>query len=336
MNLILAFLLLPTISVGRMDSLAGERVARDWKRFPAIVEMDDVADIYAIGDIHGEYDRLITLLADAKIIGPNPARPDAVRWLAGKAVLICTGDVLNKGRRALEVIALFRALEADARSAGGRVIVLMGNHEAQYIDGPDEAQPPREFSQELKDKGIDPRLVKLARDSGGIGAYLRGLPLAARLNDWFFAHAGDTEGMSLKELRQAIEAGVAANGFAAEVLLGDKGLLEARLRPRPWWEKENDKSGQGFARLRGYVQALGVKHLVVGHQPGDVTFADGTRHRKGTIYEGRDGLIFLIDVGMSSAVDYSRGALLHIQGAKNLHVEVIHPGGKQEPLGPTP
>ena len=313
-------------------TLSSERVPRDWKAFPAIVEMDNVADIYALGDIHGDYDRLVTLLGDAKIIEPRPARPEAVRWRAGKAVLITTGDILDKGHRALDVIALLRALQTSAQSVGGRVIVTMGNHEAGFLDGAEDGQA-REFSQELKDRGIDQRLVKLGRDAGGIGAYLRELPLAARVNDWFFAHAGNTDARTLGELRQAIETEVTTNGYTAEVLLGKKGLLEARLKPQPWWEKESDKPGQGIARLRRNVEALGVKHLVVGHQPGDVTFADGTKHKKGTIYQSQDGLIFLIDVGMSSAVDYSHGILLHIQGTKNPSLEIIYPGGKRTKLG---
>ena len=309
-----------------------ERVPRDWKKFPAIAEIDNVADIYALGDIHGDYDRLVTLLVDAKIIEPNPTRPETVHWRAGKAVLIITGDLLDKGRRALDVIALLRALEPSAQAVGGRVIVTMGNHEAGFLDGSEDGEP-REFSQELKERGIDQRLVKLGRDAGGIGAYLRGLPLGARVNDWFFAHAGNTDGRTLVALRQDIETEVAANGFTAEVLLGKKGLLEARLKPRPWWEHETDKPGQGIARLRRNVQALGVNHLVVGHQPGDVTFADGTKHKKGTIYQSQDGLIYLIDVGMSSAVDYSHGMLLHIQGTKNPRIEIIYPGGKKTSLG---
>src|SRR5262249_12257142 len=153
--------------------------------------------------------------------------------------------------------------------------------------------------------------VAAGRDSLGVGKYLRSLPLAARINDWFFAHAGDTGGRSLKGLRSALEDEVSSEGYDAEILLGKHGLLEARLHKNPWWQKEGDAPGKGEARLRRYVEALGVKHLVIGHQPGNVRFADGSRRKKGTAVQKFDGLIFLIDVGMSEAIDYSRGALLH-------------------------
>jgi len=39
--------------------------------FPAIVEIDTTHDIYAVGDVHGDYERLISLLIAAKV---NPGR----------------------------------------------------------------------------------------------------------------------------------------------------------------------------------------------------------------------------------------------------------------------
>jgi hypothetical protein len=36
--------------------------ARDWEKCPAIVEMDTPHAVYALGDVHGDYDRLVRLL----------------------------------------------------------------------------------------------------------------------------------------------------------------------------------------------------------------------------------------------------------------------------------
>jgi hypothetical protein len=145
------------------------------------------------------------------------------------------------------------------------------------------------------------------------------------VNDWFFAHAGDTGGKTLKELRSALEDEVDAKGYGADVLLGKKGLLEARLHHRPWWEKEGDEGADSENRLRRHVQSLGVSHMVIGHQPGNVRFSDGSTRKKGTMIQKFDGLIFLIDVGMSEAIDYSQGAMLHISGGKNPKAIAIYP-----------
>jgi hypothetical protein len=59
------------------------------------------------------------------------------------------------------------------------------------------------------------------------------------------------------------------------------------------------------------ADALGVKHLVQGHVPSEVRFADGIVRQAGEMFQ-RFGLLFLIDTGMSGDVDYSHGAVLHI------------------------
>jgi hypothetical protein len=308
------------------------RASRDWKKQPAFVEVDTAEDVFAIGDVHGDYKRLLTLLAVGKVIDPDPAAPDRVCWRAGKAVLICTGDLIDKGRQSLKVIALFRALQEDAARAGGRVLVLMGNHEAEFLADPADDDKAQEFFKELDKEGLDPKEVAAGRDALGIGDFLRGLPFAARVNDWFFAHAGHTHGMHLHGLRAELEEEVDAKGFEAEILLGKQGLLEARLHNRPWWEKEGELPEKSQARLERYVKALGVRHLVIGHQPGKVTFADGSTRKKGEMYQKFDGLIFLIDLGMSEAIDYSSGALLHIRAREGVVAIAVYPDGKSREL----
>jgi hypothetical protein len=309
-------------------------VVRDWKKAPAIFELDTPEDIYALGDVHGDYDRLVALLVAGKVIAGRPEAPKEVRWSAGKSVLICTGDLIDKGPHSLKAIALFRALAKQATEVEGHVVVLMGNHEAEFMADPDDDDKALEFIKELHKHGIKPRHVAARRDEKGVGEYLNSLPLAARVNDWFFAHAGDTQGLSIKELSSAISKEASEKGYDTELLLGKKGLLEARLHKRPWWEKKDDTPGKSEARLRRYVEALGVKHLVIGHQPGNVTFADGSSRTRGTLVQKFNGLIFLIDVGMSEAIDYSRGALLQIHGGEKPRAVVVFPEKDPEAIWP--
>jgi len=73
-------------------------------------------------------------------------------------------------------------------------------------------------------------------------------------------------------------------------------------------------------RLLGYADALGVKHIVFGHQPGTYTFNDGSIREKGTMFQNFHGLVFLIDMGMSRGVDYSHGGLLRINATSATEV----------------
>jgi hypothetical protein len=307
----LLFLAAIALLAPQSPAWASSAPSRDWDACPAIVEVDTTRDIYAVGDVHGDYERLLKLLMAGHLIAEEPKWPKNVEWTGGKAVLVCTGDLIDKWHHGVDVIELLRALRKSAAKQGGRVIVSSGNHEAEFLDDP-QIKKASDFRHELKDQGVEPEDVAGGTDSLGLGKYLLCLPFAARVNGWFFSHAGSTGGRTLKKLRKDVQNGVDADGYGTDVLVGDKGLLEARMKP-PWWEKKKDDPETSVERLRKYADALGVRHIVFGHQPGHYKFNDGSERERGTIFQNFDGLVFLIDVGMSRGVGDSKGILLHIQ-----------------------
>jgi hypothetical protein len=309
---------------------------RDWQRCPAVATFDTQEAVYALGDTHGDYKRLVTLLVAGHLMTAAPSSPDQAAWSGGHAILIVTGDMIDKWDHALDVIALMRALTASAASQGGRVVISVGNHEAEFLNDPKSAKT-KDFRGELKAAKIKPLDVAAGTDSEGIGKFLLCLPFASRVNDWFFSHAGSTNGRTLTQLIADLQTGFDAGGYKANVLLGDNGLLEARMKP-PWWERAGDKPMDSVARLLGYADALGVKHIVFGHQPGGYSFNDGSTREKGTMFQNFHGLVMLIDVGMSRGVDesgkgYSEGALLRIEGQ---NATELFPDGTQKQLWPAP
>jgi hypothetical protein len=300
--------------------------ARDWTTAPAIVEVAHADHVIAIGDTHGDYERAVELLAKTGVIAAVPTSAAGVHWAAGAALLVCTGDMIDKYNRSIDVITLFRTLQQEAPAAGGRVIVTLGNHEAEFLAGAGTNKKGAEFESELKAAGISPADVAAGRDAGGVGVWLRTLPAAARVGNWFFCHAGDTSGLTLAELSEKIQAGVTAEGFATPMLVGPTSLLEARLHPHPWWEESNRPKAHGkkekgeaasaeAAELESGIAALGAKHLVMGHQPGKVKFADKTERPANTLFTKFKGAIFFIDCGMSRGVDGAVGAVLEIHAS---------------------
>lgn len=83
--------------------------------------------IVAIGDIHGAAEAFREILRSASLID------GAGRWIGGTAVLVQTGDYLDRGDGVRDVMDLLMRLEVEAREAGGRVEVLFGNHEAMNL-----------------------------------------------------------------------------------------------------------------------------------------------------------------------------------------------------------
>jgi len=83
--------------------------------------------VVAVGDIHGAYDRFAAILRAANLIDMRE------RWIGNKAVLVQTGDVVDRGPDSRKALDLIRKLEKDAPRAGGRVYALLGNHELSRL-----------------------------------------------------------------------------------------------------------------------------------------------------------------------------------------------------------
>ena len=285
------------------------RSPRDWARFPAVVEMTTDADVVGLGDVHGGYDRLVKLLLAARLI--QGKTPGAYTWSGGKTVLVSVGDLIDKGNQSLPVLDLMMSLEGQAKAAGGAVIVTLGNHEAEFMAKSTNKKAEEGFDRELRDKGLDPSSV--AGGDGPYGEWLANRPVAARVNSWFFAHGGNTSGLAVAEIARQYREALDGGRWGSSFLLGEDSILEAQK----WW-KGGDPAGN--------LTALGARHLVFGHDP-------GAFKQPGHIAEQFGGKLFLIDVGMSPAVDYSQGALLvvHRSGASE-QASSLDPSGRRTSL----
>jgi hypothetical protein len=103
-------------------------------RWPGgLVPEDDsltgVERVVAVGDVHGDADQLMSILKSAKLIDEKGA------WCGGKAHLVQTGDLLDRGPDSRRAMDLLMRLEIEAKNAGGAVHALIGNHEAMNVYG---------------------------------------------------------------------------------------------------------------------------------------------------------------------------------------------------------
>jgi hypothetical protein len=96
--------------------------------------------IVAIGDIHGELDGFRAIL---KAAGLTDA---AGQWSGGRTQFIQTGDYTDRGAGTRAVMDLLMAIEGQARRAGGRALVLMGNHEVMNLIGDTRDATPQIFA----------------------------------------------------------------------------------------------------------------------------------------------------------------------------------------------
>ncbi|HYF78955.1 MAG TPA: metallophosphoesterase [Symbiobacteriaceae bacterium] len=79
--------------------------------------------MYVMGDVHGQYAKVVTVLQGAGLIDQRLA------WNGGTNHLWFLGDFVDRGPDGLGVIDLVMRLQGEAAQDGGVVGALLGNHE---------------------------------------------------------------------------------------------------------------------------------------------------------------------------------------------------------------
>ena len=75
------------------------------------------------------------------------------RWTGGRTTLVQTGDFMDRGAGVKAVLDLLMRLETEASAAGGRVVVLLGNHETMNLMANTRDTTPGAAGQ-LRDPGV--------------------------------------------------------------------------------------------------------------------------------------------------------------------------------------
>lgn len=88
-----------------------------------------LARIVAVGDLHGDYDAWEAIARAAGLVDAKG------RWTGGNATLVQMGDVPDRGPDSLKIIRQLMKLQREAKAKHGRVIALVGNHEAMNMTG---------------------------------------------------------------------------------------------------------------------------------------------------------------------------------------------------------
>ena len=198
--------------------------ADDVWRHPAVDRL------VAFGDVHGDHDALFSLLRAASVVDADGV------WIAGETHLVSLGDLLDRGPDSRRVMDLLMRLQGEAAAAGGRVHVLVGNHELMNLTGDLRYVASEEYAAfagaeddalraaalaEAQALGLDAEIVYARppgffahraafRPDGRYGAWLLAQRTLVVIGDHLFLHGG-----------------------ASPVLLqGDSETLEARVRGR--------------------------------------------------------------------------------------------------------
>ena len=279
------------------------------KEEPSRWEWDGVPRIVAVGDIHGSLGNLVVILKSSGLLDDNLA------WTGGASHLVLNGDLIDRGRSDRDVLDLARRLQSEAETAGGRVHVVLGNHEAMNLNGNlryvskesfagfarlekqsdrqkswmdykqgyrrDQILPLRKAFDEQHPPGYFGRRRALAPD-GEYGSWLLLQPAVIKINGIVFVHGGLTPKSAAKGL----------NGINEEV----HRTLHTGSRPSDWsqgplWYRGNSLQNERIERvpLAQVLESLDARALVVAHTP------TGSRR----VTSRFNGTLYRTDVGMT-------------------------------------
>ncbi|GEM_PF-6670825 len=226
-----------------------------------LVVEDGVMDVAAIGDVHGNFNEMRSALEKAGIIDSSGT------WVGGNRRFVFLGDLVDKGPDTDKTLDFIMTLSKNAEAAGGRVIVIRGNHEDMLLDWIAGRKPiigeDRWFDENarvtaqsmLRRTGLSQERIIAMNDeqlkaafryylTEGEGRryvkFLQDTPLAARVNNVFFVHG--------------------APDFAAASLskLGKDTRSRLMMTWGRGWEEET-------ASIEAFKQAMGVDYIVYGH-----------------------------------------------------------------------
>lgn len=248
--------------------------------------------LVAIGDLHGDLEATRNALALAGAIDAED------RWIGGDLVVVQTGDILDRGDDAMEILELMDALAEQARAAGGEIHLLNGNHELMnvkldmryvsvggYLDFlPGEKRDPEAATAQEVVDGVAERILAI-RPGGTVARRFAERNVIVVVGDTVFVHGG--------VLPHIVDYGIERiNQETRQWIRGD-----LRCPPEPlfgsdgpvWSRHYSDEPDEGDCRLlEDTLRLLEADRMVVGHtiQDQGISSACG-------------GLVWRVDVGMA-------------------------------------
>jgi len=296
-----------------------------------------VERVVAVGDIHGDADQLLRVLQSAHLVDEKGA------WSGGKAHLVQTGDILDRGPDSRRAMDLLIRLELEAKKAGGAVHPLIGNHEAMNLYGDlryvsegeiaafrdaNSAKVREELYQEHQKsaKGVvfddatrraweaeHPLGAAEHRRAFGpdgvYGKWIRGHNAVIRIDGTLFLHGGISP--------KYADWGVRTINERVRIELADFTKLEGGVVSDdrgPLWYRGLALGGKELERhVQAVLAAYEVDRIAIGHT-----------YTEGAIMPRFGGRVLQIDVGLSKVYDEAgRSASIEIEKGK---VRALHRG----------
>ncbi|KZN30855.1 hypothetical protein N474_02670 [Pseudoalteromonas luteoviolacea CPMOR-2] len=228
-----------------------------FKDDPIIFETKE--KIAALSDLHGQYHLMKTLLKNNGILD----RKD--NWAFGKGHFVITGDIFDRGDQVTEILWLVHKIEQQALRAGGRVHLLLGNHEVMVLNGDLRYLNPKYIK---TGEFLKVPFQKLIGKNTILGRWLRSKPVLLKINGYLFTHGGfhpslAKQPLSLSDLNHIFKSYL-VKGEPHQTRTGMARFLH-KSNGLVWYRGYFKDNGATEKELELLLKHFDVDHVVVGH-----------------------------------------------------------------------
>ena len=302
-----------------------------------------VRRLIAIGDLHGDLKVTLTCLRLAKVIPQNiyPYNVKDISWCGGDTWVIQLGDQIDRCRpdnwkknciedlddvtedegNNMMIIQIFQKLDVMAKSQGGRVLGMIGNHELMNVDRDFRYVSPQEFLEfvpqnERNNKYTDDgypygyyHRLKVFERGGNIAKhYAIQKKSITIIGKNLFVHGGLSHALvskySIHELNQIVQKWLLKQGDERQDKIFDEIFRDDDDMSPFWCRLYSEDDGYGENTERGYNELLRIinarnrlmeplERIIIAHTP---QFMENKYMN--SLYGDR---LWRIDVGMSRA-----------------------------------
>ncbi|MCJ8288838.1 MAG: metallophosphoesterase [Crocinitomicaceae bacterium] len=207
-----------------------------------------------ISDFDGHIEAFTMLLRGEGIIDTN------FNWIYGDGHLIISGDLFDRGFHVTECMWLLYKLESEALAQGGKVHLIIGNHEMFNMTDDWRYVEVKYFNNaHLKDR----RMPELYDSNSELGRWLRSKNVIERIGDYAFTHGGISPEVSALNLTYD-----EINDFGRMEMNGtctSSNCIEVTGSDGVYWYRGMAEEDLTQTEVDNFLTNLGVERIIIGH-----------------------------------------------------------------------
>jgi hypothetical protein len=280
-------------------------------------DFDQPEKIFAISDIECSFSNTEAILRAGGVIDED------YNWIYGNNHLVVNGDMFSRGYDMMALLWLLYKLDDEARQVGGRVHIIIGNHEAMNLRSDVRYVRPR-YLEFVEAAGIP--YIRLFDENTELGRWLRTKHTIIRIGRNLVVHGGISPqflelGLSPVEVNRIVRRDLGKQ--TAEL---DEVSREIFGSLGPHWyrgmvhttEDRHPVFAEDMPPLLGHYD---VDRFIVGHCKGE------------NVFKLRDRKVVVIDVNHSRNREEGRARALKIERtADGDRLTRVKDGGEREAI----